>query len=226
MSDHGHMRLFAAVVPPPEVAEDLAEFLAPRQAASTDLPARLRWTLPHQWHVTLAFMPEVAPRCLDELDERLTRACAKRRGMPMRISSAGAFPHIPMAKVVWAGVSLEEEDREELRRLSVGCRSAAAKSGTDVEGGRFHPHVTLARLGRPADVHRWVDVLSTYDGPAWVADQVCLFASHLGQGPRGRPRYELIGRYQLGGAQERARARRERHDTMAQVLPFAARDRR
>ncbi len=225
MGDDWTMRLFAAVVPPEGAVDDLAEFLQPRQAATTDLPARLRWTLPHQWHVTLAFMPEVAQRCLDDLDERLTRACAKRRPLPMKVAGAGAFPHIPMAKVVWAGVSMEDADREELRRLSVGCRAAAAKSGTDVEGGRFHPHVTLARLGRPADVHRWVDVLSTYDGPSWVADEVCLFASHLGQGHRGRPRYELIGRYRLGGDQ-RTQARRERAESVGQVLPFTARDRR
>lgn len=225
MGDDEGMRLFAAVVPPEEAAEDLADFLQPRQVATADLPARLRWTMPHQWHVTLAFMPEVAQRCLEDLDERLTRACAKRRPMPMRLAGAGAFPHIPLAKVVWAAVEMEDADREELRRLSVGCRAAAAKSGADVEGGRFHPHVTLARLGRPADVHRWVDVLSTYDGPAWVADQVCLFASHLGQGHRGRPRYELIGRYQLG-ADQRARVRRDRAGSVAQVLPFMTRDRR
>ncbi|MBK7720815.1 MAG: RNA 2',3'-cyclic phosphodiesterase [Austwickia sp.] len=215
------MRVFAAVVPPPEEAEQLAEFLRPRQVSGTDLPVRLRWTLPQQWHITLAFMPDVADRCFDELHERMTRACAKRRPIPMSLGGAGAFPHVPVAKVVWAGVRITEDDREELRRLSVGCRSAAAKSGADVEGGRFHPHVTLARLGRPADVHRWVDVLDTYDGGQWVAQEVCLFASHLGQGVRGRPRYELIGRYPLGG-DLRARARRQKV-SVAQVLPFPSR---
>ncbi len=222
MGDDGPMRLFAAVVPPQEVCDDLSEFLQPRQASTTDLPARLRWTLPHQWHVTMAFMPEVAPRCLEELDDRLTRACAKRRALPMQVAGAGAYPHIPVAKVIWAGVRMEEADREELRRLSVGCRSAAAKSGADVEGGRFHPHLTLARLGRPANVHRWIEVLDTYDGPGWVAQEVCLFASHLGQGHRGRPRYELIGRYRLG-KDPPSPARRARTQSVGQVLQFPAR---
>ncbi len=220
----GGMRLFAAVVPPEEECDDLADFLQPRQVASTDLPARLRWTLPHQWHVTLAFMPDVADRCLDDLHERMTRACAKRRPIPMSVGGAGAFPHVPVAKVIWAGIRMSEVDREELRRLSVGCRSAAAKSGTDVEGGRFHPHLTLARLGRPADVHRWVEVLDTYDGREWVAQEVCLFASHLGQGHRGRPRYELMGRYRLG-SDPRAQVSRERAPSGARVLQFPARDR-
>ena len=46
------MRLFAAVVPPPEAIEDLAAFLEPREEAGPDL----RWTTPEQWHLTLAFM--------------------------------------------------------------------------------------------------------------------------------------------------------------------------
>lgn len=214
------MRLFAAIVPPEEECEDLAEFLRPRQESSVDLPVRLRWTLPHQWHVTLAFMPDAPQRCLDELHERLIRACAKRRPIPMSLSGAGAFPHVPAAKVLWTGVQMSEDDREELRRLSVGCRSAAAKSGADVEGGRFHPHVTLARLGRPADALRWVQVLDTYDGPQWQAQEVCLFASYLGQGLRGRPRYELMGRYPLGTDAMRAQARAERIPPLAQVLQF------
>ena len=70
------MRLFVALVPPDEVVEDLAEFLAPRQEAPE--AAGMRWTAPDQWHVTLAFMGDVADRHLDDLVERLGRASARR----------------------------------------------------------------------------------------------------------------------------------------------------
>ena len=67
------MRLFAAVVPPPAVVDDLAEFLEPRQEAGPDL----RWTSPDQWHLTMAFMPSVPERALDELTERLARLAGR-----------------------------------------------------------------------------------------------------------------------------------------------------
>src|SRR5674476_816024 len=63
------MRMFIALPLPVAVKEDLSTFLEPRQEAAPDL----RWALPEQWHLTLAFLPEVADRHTDELLERLER---------------------------------------------------------------------------------------------------------------------------------------------------------
>ena len=87
---------------------------------------------------------------------------------------------------------------EELTRLAGGVRNAAAKSGIEVDGRRFRAHLTLARLGRPADVTRWVGALEPYAGPSWQARKVALIASHLGQGPNGRARHEVRETFELG----------------------------
>ena len=84
------------------------------------------------------------------------------------------------------------------RRLATGARAAANKAGAEAGGGRFHPHVTLARIGRPFDVTKWVRVLDAYRGPTWTADTVSLVESHLGEGPRNRPRYDVVGRFPMG----------------------------
>jgi 2'-5' RNA ligase len=65
------MRMFVAAIPPEEVVEDLEEFLSVRREA-----APLRWTLPEQWHLTLAFLAEVPDRRYDDLLARLERAAA------------------------------------------------------------------------------------------------------------------------------------------------------
>ena len=82
--------------------------------------------------------------------------------------------------------------RTELTRLATGARAAASKAGISVDGQRFKAHVTLARLGRPAEVSNWVRLLDAYQGPAWTADRIALIASYLGEGPGGRPRYETV----------------------------------
>lgn len=184
-----------ALVPPDEVVEDLSEFLGPRQEAPE--AAGMRWTAPEQWHVTLAFMGDVADRHLDELVERLGRASARRPPLDLTITGGGAFPDVARAKVLYGG--LDAAGREaDLRHLAVGTRAAAAKAGADAEGGRFRAHVTLARVGRPLDVTRWVRVLDAYRGPTWTADAVSLVQSHLGEGPRRRPRYEVLETFPLG----------------------------
>lgn len=187
--------MFVALVPPEEALADLEEFLAPRQEAG----AGLRWSVPDQWHVTLAFMPDVPERVLDDLLARLERAAGRRTPFTVGVAGGGAFPHPGRAKVLYAG--LDVSDPEELRRLATGARAAASKAGAEAAGGRFHPHVTLARLGRPQEVTRWIRVLDAYRGPSWQATEVALVESHLGEGPRKRPRYEVVASYPLGGKQ-------------------------
>ena len=148
------VRMFAALVPPEPVVEDLAEFLAPRQEAEPGF----RWTVPEQWHVTLAFMGSVTDRILDDLVERLGRAAARRSPLDLTLVGGGAFPNPARAKVLFAAVDADGREAD-LRHLAVGARAAATKAGADAEGGRFHPHVTLARIGRPAEVTRWLRVL-------------------------------------------------------------------
>ena len=67
-----------------------------------------------------------------------------------------------------------------------------------MDGGRFHPHLTLARTGRPVEATRWIRVLDAHCGPTWWAEEVALVQSHLGEGPRRRPRYETVETFPLG----------------------------
>lgn len=190
----GAMRMFVAAVPPEAAIEDLDEFLEPRRES-----AAYRWTSSEQLHVTLAFSADVPERSLDDLVERLTRAARKRHPMATRITGGGAFPHPDRARVLYAGLDLAEADRTELTRLATGSRAALAKAGAQVDGQRFRPHLTLARLGRPDNVTSWVRLLDAYRGPAWTIDHVALIASHLGEGPRRRPRHEVVETFALAG---------------------------
>jgi 2'-5' RNA ligase len=186
------MRMFVAVVPPEVVLEDLEEFLTPRQEAEPGF----RWTAVEQWHVTLAFMAAVADRHLDDLQERLSRAAQRRTPFTTAVVGGGAFPNPARARVLFAG--LDVSDPTELNRLCTGARAAANKAGAPADGGRFHPHLTLARLKKPTEVTRWVRILDAYRGPVWTAEEIALVASHLGEGPRKRPRYEVVATFPLG----------------------------
>ncbi len=186
------MRMFVAVVPPAEAVEHIGEFLEPRQAADPTL----RWTEPYQWHLTLAFLPEVGARTLDDLVDRLTRAAAKRSPFSVTLGGSGAFPSPDRARVLWLGATPDPPDS--LTRLSTGVRAAANKAGAVVEGGRFRAHLTLARLRQPQDATRWLRVIESYAGSPWTADRIELIESHLGQGRGGHPRYETIASMPLG----------------------------
>jgi len=191
--------MFVAAVPPDDALDDLDDFLEPRRDVG---PAAgdLRWVVRDQLHVTLAFLAEVPDRCLDDLLARLERAAHRRTAFPTSLAGGGAFPNVGRARVLWAGLDLEEAGRTELSRLATGARAAAGKAGVAVDGSRFRPHVTVARCKRPREVTSWVRLLDGYRGPGWRVDAVDLVASHLGEGPRGRPRYETVARFALATA--------------------------
>lgn len=187
------MRLFAALTPPAEAIEHLDVFMEVRREA-----ASFRWVAPEGWHLTLAFMGAADPWRVEELEERLGRAAGRRTRFEAGFAGGGAFPNVGRAKVLWAGLDLTADARTELDRLATGARAAATKSGIEVDGQRFRPHLTLARTGQPAEVSNWVRLLDGYRGPTWTVDTLSLVESHLGEGPRGRPRYEVLGEYPLG----------------------------
>lgn len=197
------LRLFAALVPPLDALEHLEAFLEPRRAADPDL----RWAKPHQWHLTLAFASTVPEYLLDDLTERLAAATGRRHLRDLAIAGGGAFPDPDRARVLWAGLAsavptdrdgLATTDRDALNALARGCRTAFATAGAQVDGQRFRAHLTLARLRRPANVTRWVRLMDPYAGPAWRPHAVALIASHLGEGPRRAPRYEILDECPLG----------------------------
>ncbi len=183
-------RMFVAVIPPEEVVEHLEEFLAPRREA-----APYRWTIPEQFHLTLAFAKDVPDRAYDDLVARLERAGRKRSPMEARIAGGGAFPNVGRARVLFAGV---ETEGEELARAATGARAALVKAGAEVDGQRFRSHLTLARMGRPVEASNWVRLLDGYAGPTWTVDEIALVASYLGEGPRNRPRHEVVETFTLG----------------------------
>ncbi|WP_265442769.1 RNA 2',3'-cyclic phosphodiesterase [Flexivirga meconopsidis] len=182
-------RMFAAVLPPEPVKEELAEFLQPR----SEHP----WIDPEQWHITLAFLARVNDARLDELLDGLRAAGRRRSPVTLRLHGAGAFPDPVQAKVLWLDIAASSADLDELHRLATNVRRAAAHSGAPPDGKDFRPHLTVSRLKRAGQQLDWLDVLSTYDGSPWQATDFALIESHLGEGPRGRPRYEIVERIPL-----------------------------
>lgn len=187
------MRLFIALVPPAAALDDLAAACAPLRRARGDL----RWSDRDRWHVTLAFLGEVAEESLVRLVPRLERAARRHRAFGLALAGAGAFPSPARANVLWSGLSGDRKALGELAMsVSAGARRAGAgpdTTGPREAGRRYRPHVTLARCRAAVDVRPIVAGLSGYQGPTWTAGEVHLIRSTLG----GDPRYENLGSWKL-----------------------------
>jgi len=185
--------LFVAVVPPIDVVEDLSEFVEPRREHPDE---DIRWAADEHWHITLAFLGEVTDWKTEELGERLERAAKRQKPFELQLRGAGAFPGVPDARVLYAGV---RDDTESLKHLSMTTKAAANRAGVTVEGRKFTPHLTLARLRRPIDATRWVRIFDVYDGPSWTAGSLQLIESRVGEGPGHSAAYATVGEWDFLG---------------------------
>ncbi len=185
------MRLFVAVTPPPDALAELEAAVVPLRG---DWPV-LRWGSVDRWHVTLAFLGEVAEPRLDGLRERLERAARRHHAMRLRIGRGGAFPSAGKARVLCAHISGETDQLAALRRLAASVAAGARRAGAPPpdEGRRYRPHLTLARCKQPADLRPLVSALAGYAGQPWNAAEIELIRSTTGP----QPSYQTIDRWPL-----------------------------
>ena len=179
-----------ALVPPVAVLDDLDRAVGALRTARTDL----RWSVRSDWHVTLAFLGEVAAPAADRLAPELAQAARRHPPLSLAFSGAGAFPDPARARVLWGGL---DGDHPALAELAASMATAAKRAGAPPpDAGRpFRPHLTLARSRRaPADLRDLVATLDGYRARPWRAERVELIESHLG----GQPRYTSIGGWPLG----------------------------
>lgn len=181
------MRLFAAVLPPPDVSEELASAVGELRK----LPGAeaLRWTERPGWHFTLGFYGEVAEETAPELAERLGRAAGRTEPFPLALRGGGAFG----GRSLWAGA------RGEVRTMALlaeRAHAAGRRVGLDMEESRrYRPHLTLARTGRQSvDLRPYVAALERFESRTWTVGELSLVRSHL---PRSgiageQPRYETV----------------------------------
>jgi RNA 2',3'-cyclic 3'-phosphodiesterase len=186
------VRLFVALLPPPEALDELEAAVAPLRPGWPDL----RWAAAERWHVTLAFLGEVAEAALANLGERLGRAARRHGATAMHIGHGGAFPAPRRASVLVAHVLADQQT--ELAALAASVAAGARRAGAPPpdEGRRYRPHVTLARSRRPADVRPLVEALSEFSGLAWQPGQIELVRSETGP----QPKYQTIGTWPIGRA--------------------------
>lgn len=183
-------RMFVALQPPDDIAEDLEAFLSSRPG--------MPWIDREQWHITLAFMESVPAQREDELAERLASSYKRKEPATLRLRGAGCFPYPAKAKVLWLRPVVLSGD---LEALAGAARRAASKSGAAPDGRRFTGHLSIARLRRPIDATKWLQILDTFESREWDVNQVELIASYLREGPAGRPRYESVSTFPLGDTQ-------------------------
>jgi RNA 2',3'-cyclic 3'-phosphodiesterase len=190
------VRLFVAAYPPEAAAGHLAaavDTLAVGRAAADGVNARL--AARDTWHVTLAFLGEVADERRPDVEAALGRGIAgwqaQRRGGPpeLRLAGGGRFGRGRFT-ILWIGL---DGDVDALTGLGRALRRELKRIRVECDRRPFRPHLTLARPGDRVDVRDDIAALNAYAGPPWPVEEVRLMRSHLGP----KPTYDQLASWSL-----------------------------
>jgi RNA 2',3'-cyclic 3'-phosphodiesterase len=165
------VRLFVALAVPDEVRALVDGALAPLRRRHP----RLRWTRPESWHVTCAFLGEVADDRREEVVSVVRTAVgASGPARSLALGEPGTFG----GRTAW----LRVVDEPAGRVVALGERLQTALAGAElpVETREVHPHLTVARTrGRARLPDGLVAELPRPDA-RWVPERVTLWRSHIG----------------------------------------------
>jgi 2'-5' RNA ligase len=157
------LRLFVGIALPPEIKLRLSPLCAGVPGA--------RWVDPENYHVTLRFIGEVDEGMAADVDEALAQIRARR--FELALAGIGQFGE----RMLWAGV----EKSPALFHLRDKVESALVRLGLPPEGRRYAPHVTLARLKRPAEdrLQAYLQEHALFRAAPFAVARFSLVASYL-----------------------------------------------
>jgi 2'-5' RNA ligase len=164
-------RCFVAVPIGEELRASLTSYV--EQLRRAPLADAWRWTDPASWHITLAFLGDIAPSSVPVVADALREVAARHTVFTVPTGGLGVFPSSQRPRVLWYGL----EDLEgRLAALAADVRSALQVD----EDRPFHSHITLAR-GRESVISPVTQLAHLYgDVDGLSIDRICLYRTGRG----------------------------------------------
>lgn len=142
------VRAFFALALPDEMRAHLAGVCQSLRSEIGE-ESRPRFTLPDQYHLTSKFVGTVTEASVATL-RKVLRACAPDTAPECTLQGLGTFGSAVHARVLHVDVS---DPSGAISALAQSLESMVhARLGIAPEAREYHPHITLARFGRGADV--------------------------------------------------------------------------
>lgn len=173
-------RLFVAIRPPEPIRLRLLGLMGGVQNA--------RWQDDEQLHLTLRFIGEVDRHQAE--DVAATLGSVRQPPFELALCGVGSFGKRGKG-ALWAGITPHDELRDLHKKVDQAC----LRVGIPPDNRAYHPHITIARLGRNAGIlepfiERWAGLSSE----TFAIDSFCLYESRLGSEGAS---YTIVERYPL-----------------------------
>jgi 2'-5' RNA ligase len=186
------LRTFIAVEISEAVRKKAGELIRALKSAEADV----KWVEPHNQHLTLQFLGDIAEDRIPGICQAVERGASGVKPFALEIAGAGAFPNVHRPRTIWLGA---KQGTEKMAELHEKVASALAAMGIQDEDRRFQSHLTLGRVRGPRNLSVLGDLLrqhADFQAGETTVDRVTVFSSRL---QSGGPVYTPLAKVVLQG---------------------------
>lgn len=169
-SDASYVRVFIAVPVSKEIKESISNAA---EMLKANISGGVKWVAPRNYHLTMAFIGNTDPERIRDIENVLETV--KYRRFTMNFGGVGVFPSPAKARVLWMGI---RTGSDVLTKISADITSGLIKSGFQIDGKPFSPHLTIARFRVPQKIEKKAFELRAEAGEM-TADRIILYKSEL-----------------------------------------------
>lgn len=134
------IRAFIAIKIPATIQEKLLGIQEKLKKAD----AGVTWVKSESIHLTLQFLGNIDETQIPEIVAQMRETVKTVSPFHLQIGYAGAFPNLHYPRVIWIGVT--DDENGSLKTLEGALSSRMTTLGFESEEGRFSPHLTIGRV--------------------------------------------------------------------------------
>lgn len=169
------MRCFIAI----PLTGDITQGLSKIQSQLKETGADVGWIKSDNIHLTLKFLGDVEETKVKIICQKLKEVVNKSACFESGIEKLGTFPSISNPRVVWIGMSKNED---KIIKLQQRIEEILEPLGFEKELRPFHPHLTLGRVKSKKNINQLIEKLKSLPVPPFepiIVDRIILFQSIL-----------------------------------------------
>lgn len=151
--------------------------------------ARIRWVNPKLFHLTVAFVGEIAPNQVEAIKRILAKLAEQYHPFSYWLNRADAFPNKAHPSVV---VVTAKEERRVGESLVRALQTYLREAGILLDHHPWKPHITIGRNKSDVPIQGLRTIV--IDPIVWRVDHMTLIESTLTQ---GNPKYTLLDTFPL-----------------------------
>jgi 2'-5' RNA ligase len=188
-----NIRAFLAIDPPENILQSMSRL---QEKLKREISGRISWTKPQGQHLTLKFFGDISTEDVKNICTAVQNRIVSGQSLNLKIEKLGVFPDARKPRVLWCGVT---GDEEKLPILQKQLENDFANIGFPAEDRPFQAHLTLGRIKDSRGLTGINEALVKYSAFAageFNCTELILFQSRLS--PQGAV-YTKLAEFALGG---------------------------